>query len=178
MKSKFLFPNRYKKIGWALAIPCLVLGLFCQYGCFEFSFLEVSLPFKYPFTDTFDFSNVSSNNDSYTLSGFKEVHTHFNFTDELATIGLIIGLLFVAFAKEKLEDEYVQKVRLESLQWAIYFNFGFLILATIFVHGGFYFDITIYNMFTPLLIFIIRFYYILHLKPVFEAKNTERGTVA
>ena len=164
MKPKFLFPHRYKNIGWALAIPCLVLGLFCHYGSFEFSFLEVNLPFQYFGGDI-------------STSG-KEVHTNLNFTDELATIGLIIGLLFMAFAKEKVEDEYVQRVRLESLQWAIYFNFGFLILATLFVHGGLYFDITIYNMFTPLLIFIIRFYYILHLKPVFEAKNRERGMIA
>jgi hypothetical protein len=153
MKPKFLFPHRYKTIGWLLAIPCLVLGLFCLYADFQFSFLEVNLPFRYLFNDT--------------VNKF----TTLNFTDELATVGLIIGLIFIAFSKEKIEDEYVSEIRLESLQWAIYVNFGVLILATIFVHGGSYFSVMIYNMFTPLLIFIIRFNYILYFKPQLEKKE-------
>jgi hypothetical protein len=101
--------------------------------------------------------------------------THFNdevsvlnFTDEIAAIGSIIGLILIAFSKVKIEDEYVTITRLESLQWAIYFNFSLLILATVFVHGMAYFQVIIFNMFTPLVFFIIRFYFILFLKPRFE----------
>jgi integral membrane sensor domain MASE1 len=91
-----------------------------------------------------------------------------NFTDEVATIGSIIGLILVAFSKLKVEDEYVSKVRLESLQWAIYLNFGLLIIATIFVHGMAYFNVIIFNMFTPLIFFNIRFHFILFIKSKFE----------
>jgi hypothetical protein len=175
MKPKFLFPHRYKTIGWLLAIPCFILGLFCLYADFQSSFLEINLPFQYPLSDSINFTEISGKeNNSYLLSGLKTVNTNFNFTDELATVGLIIGLIFIAFSKEKIEDEYVSEIRLESLQWAIYLNFGLLILATFFVHGGLYFSVIIYNMFTPLIIFIIRFSYILHIKPYFEAKNIEK----
>ena len=103
------------------------------------------------------------------MSGTSTIHATdevsvLNFTDEIAAIGSIVGLLFIAFSKVKVEDEYVSKIRLESLQWAIYFNFVLLILATIFVHGMLYFQVIIFNMFTPLIFFIVRFYYILFIK--------------
>ena len=175
MKPKFLFPQRYKTIGWLLAIPCLILGLFCLHADFKFSFLDVKLPFYYPLADTFDFNNISGKeNNEYVFSEFTVKNSNFNFTDEIATIGLIVGLIFVAFSKEKIEDEYVSEIRLESLQWAIYVNFGLLIFSTIFIHGMLYFWAIVYNIFTPLLIFIVRFNYILHIKPYFEAKNLEK----
>ena len=95
------------------------------------------------------------------MSGTSTIHTTdevsvLNFTDEIAAVGSIIGLLLIAFSKVRVEDEYVSKIRLESLQWAIYFNFVLLILATIFVHGMLYFQVIIFNMFTPLVFFIVR----------------------
>ncbi len=156
MEPRFLFPHRYKLIGWLLAIPSIILGLFVLFNDLSFDFLTVQLPFKYFFSDTF-------------MSGTGKIHTTdevsvLNLTDEIATIGSIIGLLLIAFSKVKVEDEYVSKIRLESLQWAIYFNFALLILATLFIHGMLYFQVTIFNMFTPLIFFIVRFYYILFIK--------------
>jgi hypothetical protein len=166
MEPRFLFPHRYKAIGWLIAIPSLILGIFVLFNDFSFDFLTVQLPFKYYFSDTFTLG-------SSKIHGTDEVSA-LNFTDEIATIGSIIGLLFVAFSKVKIEDEYVSKIRLESLQWAIYFNFALLILATFFVHGMSYFQVIIFNMFTPLIFFIVRFNYILYIKPSFEAKNIDK----
>ncbi|CAH0995452.1 hypothetical protein EMA8858_01575 [Emticicia aquatica] len=159
MEPRFLFPHRFKLIGWILAIPSIILGLFVLFDDLHFDFLTFKIPFKYLFADEF----LSSNDKGNTFSVF-------NFTDEIATIGTIVGLLFIAFSKLKLEDEYVSKIRLESLQWAIYFNFVALILATIFIHGMTYFNVVIYNIFTPLIFFIVRFYYILLVKPRFDEK--------
>lgn len=156
MKSRFLFPHRFKVYGWIIAIPSIILGLLILLNDFIFEFLTVKLSFKYYFTDSF----------TKTLND-KQVSV-LNFTDEIATIGSIIGLIFIAFSRLKFEDEYVQKTRLESLQWAIYVNFSFLIIATIFIYDTAYFDVLVLNMFTPLVFFIIRFYFILFLKPRFE----------
>jgi hypothetical protein len=156
MEPRFLFPHRYKFIGWVLAIPSIVLGLFVLFNDLSFDFLTVQLPFEYYFSDTFTLGNSKTH-------GTDEV-TALNFTDEIATIGSILGLLLVAFSKVRVEDEYVSKIRLESLQWAIYLNFALLILATIFVHGMLYFQVIIFNMFTPLVFFVIRFYYLLFVK--------------
>ena len=71
------------------------------------------------------------------------------------------GLLFIAFAKEKHEDEFINKLRLESLQWALLFNYALLLVATWLVHGFGYIDVMMYNMLTILLFFIIRFHVVL-----------------
>ncbi len=135
MKNKFLFPHHYRRIGWMIFIPSLVLGLACMYADFRFSFLE------------FDMVIQKSLFDSDTL----------NFTDEIASVGLIISLLFIAFSKEKIEDEWISKLRLESLQFAVYLNYAVLILQILMVHNTAFFDIMVYNMFSVLLLFIIRF---------------------
>jgi hypothetical protein len=153
MEPRFLFPHRFKLIGWIIAIPSIILGLFILIDDLRFDFLTVKLPFKYFFADEFLSSDDKGNEFSI-----------FNFTDEIATIGSILGLLLIAFSKVKYEDEYVSKLRLESLQWAIYVNFFLLIVSTILIHGMSYYSVIVYNMFTPLIIFIIRFYYLLLVK--------------
>lgn len=153
MEPRFLFPHRFKLIGWIIAIPSIILGLFVLINDLHFDFLTVKLPFNYFFADEFLSSDEKGNEFSI-----------FNFTDEIATIGSIVGLLLIAFSKVKYEDEYVSKLRLESLQWAVYVNFFLLIMSTILIHGMSYYSVIVYNMFTPLIIFIIRFYYLLFLK--------------
>lgn len=137
MKNKFLFPNHYRRLGWFIFIPSLLLGLACMYGDFRFDFLDFNL----------QLGNRGGLLNSGTL----------NFTDEIACIGLIISLLFIAFSKEKIEDERIARLRLESLQFAVYLNYLVLTLQIILVHNTAFFDIMVYNMFSVLLLFIIRF---------------------
>jgi hypothetical protein len=158
MKPRFLFPHRFKLFGWFIAIPSIILGLFVLFDDFSFDFLTVKVPFKYFFAAEFLSSNDKGNEFSI-----------FNFTDEIAVIGSIIGLLLIAFSKVKVEDEYVSQIRLESLQWAIYLNFALLIIATLLVYGLAYYMVAIYNMITPLLFFVVRFHYILFFK------NNQKG---
>jgi hypothetical protein len=80
-----------------------------------------------------------------------------NVLDELACIFLIIGALLIAFSKEKVEDEFIAKIRLESLVWATYFNYTILLLAIIFIYGMGFFWVMSFNIFTMLFFFIIRF---------------------
>ncbi|GGD58357.1 MAG: hypothetical protein ACOVO2_18580 [Emticicia sp.] len=153
MEPRFLFPHRFKLIGWIIAIPSIILGLFVMFDNLSLDFFTIKVPLDYIAYDG-----------SINEKGSIPNGTELNFTDEIATIGSIVGLLFIAFSKVKFEDEYVSKIRLESLQWAIYLNFALLITATVFVHGLAYYNVTVYNMFTPLIIFIVRFYYLLLVK--------------
>ena len=54
MKPRFLFPHRYKLMGWIIALPSILLGLFALFNDFSFDFLTIQLPFKYYFSDTFE----------------------------------------------------------------------------------------------------------------------------
>lgn len=85
-----------------------------------------------------------------------------DFTDETAALGVIVGLLFVAFAREKVEDEMIRQLRLESLQWSVYINYVLLAIAIVLLYDTAFFNVMIYNMFTILVVFIGRFAWLLY----------------
>jgi hypothetical protein len=75
----------------------------------------------------------------------------------VSTVLVLSGLFLIAFSKEKIEDEQISKLRLDSLQWAIYLNYFLLILSLIFTNGINFIDILRLNIWLPLVFFIIRF---------------------
>ena len=140
MHNKLLFPHQYRLLGWIILMPALVLGLAGLYGEFTVSWLNLKGP---PF------------------SGLVGGNTN-NLTDELATIGVIAGLLLIAFTRERIEDEMISVLRLEALQWGIFAHYLILIVTVITVYGLPFFTVMIYNLFTVLVIFILRFRWLLY----------------
>jgi hypothetical protein len=82
-------------------------------------------------------------------------------SDHLFFIGtallMLTGLFLVAFSKEKIEDEQISRLRLDSLQWAIFFNYVLLIITLVFTNRMNFRDILELNLWIPLLFFVIRF---------------------
>ena len=72
---------------------------------------------------------------------------------------MTVGLFLVAFAKEKIEDEQIWSIRLESLRWAIYVNYAILIVSLVFLDDVHH--IMELNLWVPLIFFIIRFQWII-----------------
>jgi len=143
MKTHYLFSNRYKKVGWVLFIPGLILGtlfLFFQSELNIFNFKVFSIAEQAIFSDT-AYLTITEN----------------NVLDEISGILIIIGAIFIAFSKEKNEDEFIAKIRLESLVWATYINYTILILGILFVYDMTFFWVLVFNMFTQLIFFVIRF---------------------
>jgi hypothetical protein len=138
MKTNYLLPNRFKIIGWFLFIPGIILGILYLIYEPQPKFLNATV---FAIAESlFKFSFIKN-----------------NVYDEITALLLIIGAIFIAFSREKSEDEYISKIRLESLVWATYVNYIIVILAIIFVYDfGFYWVILL-NMFTILIFFIIRF---------------------
>ena len=149
MDNKLLLPHRYKIVGWVLALLFLALGIAVY-------FFELSVPAL-----TLDLKRDGK--------GIFEV---INFTDEIALTGLIVSLFFIAFAREKNEDEFITHNRLESWQWAVLINYILLLLATWLVHGFHFIDVMMYNMLTILIIFIIRFHYVLYKTRAFKENDS------
>ena len=137
MNNSLLIHNRYKKLGFLILLIFLVFGLFVRFADLQLPFLTIPRGEKSFMDDMI------------------------NLTDELALTGIIVGLLLIAFSREKVEDEFIGKMRLESLQWAVLINYILLIAATWLVHGFAYIDVMMYNMLTVLIIFIVRFHYTL-----------------
>jgi len=78
------------------------------------------------------------------------------------TLMVLIGLFLVAFSKEKIEDEQIVQLRLDSLRWAIYLNYAILLFSLVFTYGGESNHILMLNIWLPLLFFILRFQWVLY----------------
>lgn len=155
MKNNLLIAHHWKTLGWILAVPAFIGGII-YLASDNPEALTVTIPEW--LTNFLWIESFMSDSKPQTIS----------LLDELICIALLVGLLLLAFSREKVEDEWIQQVRLESLQWAILVNTLLLIAFTVFTHGMPFLTVMVYNMFTPLLIFVARFYYVLHLKPMFS----------
>jgi len=156
MKSRFLFPNQLRPLGWLLAIPGFVLGYFSLYR-----------DYKIP---GFSFQVLPSQFYHHPVSQ--------DLTKTLALLLIIVGLLFIAFSKEKREDELTVRMRQNALYWSVLISYmiyvAWLIVAIIIellkldkdpLSGlSDVLNMSIYNLFTPLIIFIARYYYLRHSK--------------
>ncbi|MBE0678604.1 MAG: hypothetical protein IH592_07550 [Bacteroidales bacterium] len=148
MKTKLLLPNKFKTPGWIMLIPTTLFGLYIIFSDFEFDFLDARV---------FAFFSDEILGDSVTM-GF--IHTNLTYT--ITGIIFIISAFFVAFSREKTEDEFIARIRLESLLWATYINYAILLFCFLFFYDFGFLYVMIINMFTILVIFIIRFQYLLH----------------
>ena len=144
MNTNFLLPNKCKPIGWSLLIIGLVLGFFVLLSGYDSNLLEVKVLSFY--------SDPLIGNEK----GFFRIIEN-SIIDEIASLLIVIGGLLVGFSKEKIEDEFIARLRTDSLIWALIVNYSILISAIIFVYDFTFFDVLVFNMFTPLIFFIIRF---------------------
>ena len=148
MSNTLLLPNKFKLIGWFLLIVAVILFVASSVEVFDL-FPEKSKVFAIFNKEIFGQSQF------FTL-----IET--NITLTVVGVLFIIGAMMVGFSKEKREDEFIAKLRLSSLLWAVWVNYALLFLAFFFVYGTDFLTVMMYNMFTILIIFIVRFNYLLY----------------
>ena len=149
MKKQPLLPYSFKKIGWVIFVPVFTYWLLNLIFFDGNLFVRgKNLNMKLP-------AIISDNTQFFTL-----VETEPRLTILIAT--LLISLIFIAFSKQKQEDEFVSSLRLNSWLWAAWINSALLLLADLFIYGEPFMSVVEFNLFTLLMIFIIRFHYLLH----------------
>lgn len=135
MKNTLLLPNKYKVIGWVTSLSFAALGLACMYCEFKIPGLQLYYAENEALLDFADY----------------------NLTNELALTGIALGLLMVAFAQEKTEDEYVSHLRLKSWQWSVLVSYAVTFLIIFTFYGFNFLSGLIHNIYTVLIVFIIKF---------------------
>ncbi len=93
MRTNYLFPNRYKKIGWFIFVPGILLGIVfliyqSEISLFDFKVFAVATDVAFSKTILFSFFDN-------------------NILDEVSSVLIIIGALLIAFSKEEYEDEFI-----------------------------------------------------------------------
>ena len=149
MKSKFLFPPKYKKLGWILLVPGILIGLPAELLEWQPLILDIDVPAL--------FIDAVWSDSEIQLIGLVDN----NVLNEILGLLVITGGLLVAFSEEPDEDELISKMRLDCLVWAIFWNYGILIVSFLFVYEFEFYKVMVFNMFTPLLLFVARFNWLL-----------------
>jgi hypothetical protein len=152
--SHLLFSKTAQSIGLVLLLCSLVLGYAVLYH--EFQWNPLTIP-------------------GWKATFIKGVDTEVNLTDEIAMVGVIIGLLLIAFGRGAVEDERRMLLRLKSIQWAVMVHqIGLLVVFLInnlfilekevlFGPWSIFGDLgwLIYMVFVPLVLFMARFRWLL-----------------
>jgi len=134
MKTRFLFPYWCKYLGVAFFLVHLPVVLFC----------------KVYFKDQPGIIH-SASGDSGILSP-----SHLFFVS--TTLLMLSGLVLFAFSEEKVEDEQIAQLRMDSLQWAVYLSYIVLIGCLAFTTANEDIkDLVHMHVWVPLMLFIILF---------------------
>jgi hypothetical protein len=147
MKKTILLPNSWRKWGWLILLPTIVLGVLMNSITIEPEWLNIP-------TEPFDFRLL--HDDFIGHAKFE------NMLNELITTSMLIGLFMVCFSREKEEDELIANLRLQSLLWMVYSYCALLLVANYILYGGWFLNFMMYNLFTPLFVYFFRFKYLIY----------------
>ncbi|MBK8516686.1 MAG: hypothetical protein IPL55_10515 [Saprospiraceae bacterium] len=154
MNTNLLLPDFYKKLGWLLFIPSFILGFFVLFFDLKFDWLGSEVFAIYSGSGIKILNEAEKGMFFTFISG--------NYTQTVVGVVCLLSLIMIAFSKEKTEDEFISRTRMDSLLWATYINYFILIFCFLFFFDFEFLYIMIFNMFTILIFFIFRFNYILY----------------
>ncbi|MDR1006792.1 MAG: hypothetical protein LBL74_08035 [Bacteroidales bacterium] len=149
MKKTYLFPTCFQMIGWLITLPSLAL-VFLP----DMLGIDLNFDFKMP---ALLYGAVLNEN-----AGGWFVMADTSFATTILPVLLIVGLCFIAFAKRRYEDEYVSKIREQSLVWSILTGCAVFVLLTLFVYGMSYLLVLYFITALFLIIFVCKFNYELY----------------
>ena len=131
MRKNYLFPTTFRKIGWCLFA---ITSFICLFDGSNEDWLKVNALSVIPW-------GIIKN----------------SLFDELSMIGLTVSLLFIAFSKEKDEDECIANIRSNSLIWATITAYSLLIVCTMLIYDMQYLNFVFIDLFMILFLFIIKY---------------------
>lgn len=77
--------------------------------------------------------------------------------NEIAMIGFLTSLCFIALSKEKDEDEMTGMIRMQSFVWSLWVTASLLAFCILFVYGVAFMTLSFVALFMIFLVYIIKF---------------------
>ena len=144
----YLFDNKYKKISGLVFYLTSIIGLYLLLTdrIFDLFTLNVYSLFSESFSDL-------TYGGGWIENGLG---------DEIFTTIIIISGLINSFCKEKIEDELISKIRLESLTMSLFISYGLVIISTFLIYNLSYMYVLVFNLFIILILFNLIFRYRLY----------------
>ncbi len=181
MRKNYLFPTTFRKIGWCLFVPFAITSFICLFDGSNEDWLKVNalsvIPWGIIKNSLFDELSMIGLTVSLAITSFICLFDGSNedwlkvnalsvipwgiiknsLFDELSMIGLTVSLLFIAFSKEKDEDECIANIRSNSLIWATITAYSLLIVCTMLIYDMQYLNFVFIDLFMILFLFIIKY---------------------
>ncbi|HWZ05151.1 MAG TPA: hypothetical protein VNX40_16150 [Mucilaginibacter sp.] len=148
MKSRFLFPHKWRLVGYCCFAATMVFAIA----------LKLQHPEGYVYADLHQVPGSGHHLQPDTI-----IDQGTRWHNDIIISLIIFGLVLIAFSKEKIEDEQISQLRLDSLQWATYLNYAIFFICVLFIYGVHFIPVLIFNTISPLIFFIIRFRWKIHL---------------
>jgi len=140
----YLFNYKYKKIsGW-------IFYLLIPVGLFLLLTERIQDIFVVNVFSIFSYEWIGSER-----TGFGWIENGLG--DEIFTLLIIVSGLINSFSKEKIEDELISRIRLESLSLSLFISFGLIIISTFLVFNINYMIVLVFNLFLIILLFNLIF---------------------
>ena len=146
MKKSYLLPVGFKKVGLWMVVPFLVLCVLCLCGVMDNVNLSV-LTTKMP--ALVDYSGWFTTNET-------------NLIDEIAMLGLLASLVFIALSREQDEDEMTAHIRMQSFVWSTWATSIVLALGILFVYDLEVLTFMFLAMYLYLMLYIVKFNLAMH----------------
>ncbi len=137
--EKFLLPHYCKTIGTILVLIGIV-----------FSVLYLKFDFNYT-SSVFAIISIYLENRFFII-------TQTNIIDEITLILFVVGLSLIVFSKEKNEVDHLNTLREIALTNAIIVNTFFILFSILFIYGGGFLGILVFNLFSVFIFYLIFFY--------------------
>ena len=140
----YLFSNKFKKTSGVVFYLSILVGLFLL------------------LTDRIQDIFVVNVFSIFSYEWFGSEQTGFGWIenglgDEIFTLLIIVSGLINSFSKEKIEDELISRIRLESLSLSVFISFGLIIISTFLVFDINYMYVLVFNLFLIILLFNLIF---------------------
>lgn len=160
MRTSFLFPYRFKKVSGIVFLISLILFVAIGMDYDVFSKINPKSPV---FAIAGDGELVfGSSSDTVLFPTYYFSFIYNEILDELVFFILIVSGMVYAFSKEKIEDEMIMKIRLDSLAWATFFNYTIILICYLLFYGLPFLKVMVLSMFSNLLFFIVRFRWVVY----------------
>ena len=140
----YLFSNKFKKTSGMVFCLSILVGLFLLLTerIQDIFVVNVFSIFSYEWVGT-------------KVLGFRWIENGLG--DEIFTLIIIISGIVNSFCKEKIEDELISKIRLESLSLSLFISFGLIIISTFLVFNINYMYVLVFNLFLIIVLFNLIF---------------------
>ena len=144
----YLFDNKYKKISGLGFYLTTIIGLY--------------LLITDKILDLFTLNVYSLFSESISDLTYGGGWIENGLGDEIFTTIIIISGLINSFSKEKIEDELISKIRLESLTMSLFISYSLVIISTFLIYNLSYMYVLVFNLFIIPLLFNLIFRYRLY----------------